>query len=87
MDPSGLANKPLIPANCLICAGDPLEPESAYMNTELKESDIILLPSAVSVSSCEILSIIDLAIISFALVHMSIALLYFSPLVTRPEAN
>ena len=33
------------------------------------------------------LSIIDFAIISFALVHISIALLYFSPFVTNPEAN
>ena len=29
IDPSGFAIKPLIPASCLICAGEPLAPESA----------------------------------------------------------
>ena len=29
IDPSGFAINPLIPANCLICAGEPLAPESA----------------------------------------------------------
>ena len=87
IEPSGLANKPLIPANCLICAGDPLDPESAYINTELNESDKATLPSASSTSSFDILSIIDFAIISLALVQISIALLYFSPFVTSPDAN
>ena len=87
IDPSGLANKPLIPASCLIWAGEPLDPESAYINTELKESDSTFVPSESKTSSWEILSIMDLAIISFALVHISMALLYFSPFVTSPEAN
>ena len=87
IEPSGFARSPLIPANCLICAGDPLEPESAYIKTELNESERARVPSASLTSSLEMLSIIDFAIISFALVHISIALLYFSPLVTKPEAN
>ena len=87
IEPSGLAIKPLMPANCLIWAGEPLAPESANIKTELNESLITTFPSESVISSEEILSIIDLAIISLALDQMSITLLYFSPLVTRPDAN
>ena len=87
IEPSGLAIKPLMPANCLICAGEPLAPESANIKTELNESLLTRFPCESVNSSVEILSIIDFAIISFALDQMSTTLLYFSPLVTRPEAN
>ena len=87
IDPSGFAINPLIPASCLIWAGEPLAPESANMKTELKESVVTRFPSESFTSSVEILSIIALAIISLALDQISMTLLYFSPLVTRPEAN
>ena len=32
----GLAIRPLIPVNCLICSLDPLAPESSIIYTELK---------------------------------------------------
>ena len=51
IEPSGLTKRPLMPANCLICAGDHLDPESAYINTELNESERTFEPSAVSTSS------------------------------------
>ena len=41
IDPSGLAIKPLMPANCLICAAEPRAPESAIIKTEnLRELSI-----------------------------------------------
>ena len=38
IDPSGLDIRPLIPESCLICAGEPLAPESAYIYTELNDA-------------------------------------------------
>ena len=87
IEPSGLDINPLIPDNCLICAGDPLAPESAYMNTELNEDCSTSSPSGVCAVSVLIFSIIALATCSFARDHISITLLYLSPLVTRPESN
>ena len=34
ISPDGFAIRPLIPANCFICAADPLAPLSAIINTE-----------------------------------------------------
>ena len=38
ISPEGLAIKPLIPANCFICAGEPLAPESAIIYKGLNPS-------------------------------------------------
>ena len=85
IEPSGLAINPLIPASCLTCAGELLAPESKYINTELKEASSSSSPSLLTTTSVEIVSISELATVSFALDQMSITLLYFSPCVTRPE--
>ena len=87
MDPSGFDINPLIPESCLIWAGEPLAPESAYMYTELKDDCLTLSPSGVLTSSVLIFSIIALATCSLALDQISITLLYLSPLVTKPESN
>ena len=85
--PSGLDINPLIPANCLICAGDPLAPESAYINTLLNEGVIVSLPSLSISTLSPKAPIIELATFSFVLDHISIILLYFSPLVNKPDSN
>ena len=87
IDPSGLDIKPLIPESCLICAGDPLAPESAYIYTELNDDCSTSFPSGVLAVSVLIFSIIAFATCSLALDQISITLLYLSPLVTRPESN
>ena len=79
MEPSGLAINPLIPASCLTCAGELLAPESRYMYTELKDASSSSLPSLFTTTSVEIVSIRELATVSFALDQISITLLYFSP--------
>ena len=61
--PDGAAISPLIPANCLICALEPLAPESAIMNIGLNLS---------------ILSISALATSSVVLVQVAITLSYLS---------
>ena len=58
IDPSGFAINPLIPANCLICAAEPLAPESAIIKIELKEACSCFLPSESFTSSLPNLSII-----------------------------
>ena len=85
IDPSGLAIRPLIPANCLTWAGELLAPESKYINTELNESSSTSSPSEFTTLSLEIVSMSELATASFALDQISITLLYFSPWVTKPE--
>ena len=45
MDPSGLAIRPRIPANCLICAAEPRAPESAMMKMEFMESSSTVFPA------------------------------------------
>ena len=81
ISPDGFAINPLIPANCFICAGEPLAPESAIINTELD----FTLPS-LSFCGLDMISIISDAILSVHLDHWSITLLYFSPLVINPSA-
>ena len=80
ISPEGLAIKPLIPANCFICAADPLAPLSAIINTEL-----IFKPSEVF-SVAEMPFIISPATLSVHFDHASTTLLYFSPLVIKPSA-
>ena len=79
ISPDGLAIKPLIPANCFICAAEPLAPLSAIINTEF-----ILRPSFV-ISVADILFIISAATLSVHLDQASTTLLYFSPLVINPS--
>ena len=79
MEPSGLAINPLIPASCLTCAGELLAPESRYMKTELKEDSSSSSPSLLVTTSVDIVSIKELATVSFALDQISMTLLYFSP--------
>src|SRR5690606_36967669 len=86
IEPSGRAIRPRIPASWRICAGEPRAPESAYINTELKEDCCSSLPSRLITVSLEIPSIIDLATKSLAREQISITLLYFSPCVPKPEA-
>ena len=80
ISPDGLAIKPRIPANCFICAADPLAPLSAIINTEF-----IFNPSEVF-SVAEIPFIISPATLSVHFDHASTTLLYFSPLVIKPSA-
>ena len=87
MLPSGLDIKPLIPANCLICAGEPLAPESAYMKTLLNEGVMVSLPSLSISTLSPKAPIIELATFSFVLDQISMILLYFSPLVSKPDSN
>ena len=87
IEPSGLDISPRIPESCLICAGDPRAPESAYIYTELKEDCWTSLPSLSVTVSELIFSIIAFATCSLALDQISITLLYLSPLVTNPDSN
>ena len=87
MLPSGLDISPLIPASCLICAGEPLAPESAYIKTLLNDGVTTSLPS-LSVSTLSPKApIIEFATFSFVLDQISMILLYFSPLVRSPDSN
>ena len=79
ISPEGFAIRPLIPANCFICAAEPLAPLSAIINTEL-----IFIPSGV-LSVAEIPLIISPATLSVHLDQASTTLLYFSPLVIKPS--
>ena len=87
IEPSGLVMRPRIPESCLICAGLPRAPESAYIHTLLKELCSSSSPSRFLTVSLDKLSIMAAPTISLARVQISITLLYFSPWVTRPEAN
>ena len=87
MLPSGFDMRPLIPASCLICAGEPLAPESAYINTLLNEGVITSLPSLSVSTLSPNAPIIEFATFSFVLDHISMILLYFSPLVNNPDSN
>ena len=87
MLPSGFDIKPLIPANCLICAGEPLAPESAYINTLLNDGVTFFSPSAPTSTLSPSAFIIESATFSFVLDQISMILLYFSPLVSKPDSN
>ena len=69
----GLAIRPLIPVNCLICSFEPLAPESSIIYTELKPCWSSLI--------CFIANSVKVA---FAEVQTSITWLYLSLLVIRP---
>ena len=69
ISPEGLAMRPRIPANCLICNFEPLAPESAIIKTGLNTSISLKTKSD---------------IFSVALVHISIILLYLSLSVITP---
>ena len=84
IEPSGFAIKPLMPASCLICAAEPLAPESAIMKIELKDGCSISFPSESFLISFPSLFIIALATWSFVFDQISTTLLYLSPLVTSP---
>ena len=79
ISPDGLAIKPLIPANCFICAAEPLAPESAIIKTELISKPLSDLFVA------DIPFIISDATLSVHLDQASTTLLYFSPLVINPS--
>ena len=79
IEPSGFAINPRIPASCLTCAGELLAPESKYIKTELKDASCSSSPSLLTTVSVEIVSINELATVSFALDQISMTLLYFSP--------
>ncbi len=87
IDPSGFAIMPRIPDSCLICAGEPRAPESEYIQILLKEDCASSSPSRLITVSVLSVSIIALLTWSLARVQISITLLYFSPWVTKPEAN
>ena len=81
ISPEGFAIKPLIPANCFICAAEPLAPEFAIKKTEF----VSILSFGIIFVAEEISFIISLATKSVHLDHISITLLYFSPLVIKPS--
>ena len=85
--PSGLDIRPLIPANCLICAAEPLAPESAYINTLLNDGITSSLPFLSTSTLSPRAFIIEDATFSLVLDQISIILLYFSPFVRSPDSN
>ena len=81
ISPDGFAIRPLIPANCFICAADPLAPELDIMKTEL----VSILPLGMILVASESSLIISFATKSVHFDHTSTTLLYFSPLVIKPS--
>ena len=72
---------PLMPANCFICAAEPLAPEFAIIKTEF----VSILSFGIIFVADEISFIISLATRSVHLDQTSTTLLYFSPLVIKPS--
>ena len=83
ISPEGFVINPLIPANCLIWAGEPLAPESDMIYTLFRDSKVLCLLFG-SLGSNNFFIISD-AITSVHFVHSSIALLYLSPDVINPS--
>ena len=81
ISPEGFAINPLIPANCFICAAEPLAPESAIIKTEF----VSIRPFLCVLTLEEIFFIIAFATKSVVFDHTSTTLLYFSPLVINPS--
>ena len=81
ISPDGLAINPLMPANCFICAAEPLAPEFAIIKTEF----VSILSFGIIFVADEISFIISLATKSVHLDQTSTTLLYFSPLVINPS--
>ena len=79
--PDGLAINPLMPANCFICAAEPLAPEFAIIKTEF----VSILSFGIIFVADEISFIISLATKSVHFDQTSTTLLYFSPLVINPS--
>ena len=82
ISPDGFAIRPLMPANCFICAAEPLAPEFAIIKTEF----VSILSFGITFVADEISFIISLATKSVHLDQTSTTLLYFSPLVIKPSA-